>query len=169
MCIIEIEEMEKAKDEPGPFERKVYEDDDIEIYLYEPDRGKKYAGPAAFNRIYVKDGNVFSTLNEVEGVFISRYADLIALRFARMIEEGKSGQEAIVQAAQKRFRPILLTTMTTIAGLLPLALSHTTLWPPLAWAMISGLLVSTVLTLLVTPALYKLALTPAHSTEREKT
>ena len=53
-----------------------------------------------------------------------------------------------------RLRPILLTTATTVAGLLPLALSPSSLWPPMAWALISGLTASTVLTLLVVPALY---------------
>ena len=60
---------------------------------------------------------------------------------------------------RRRTRPILLTMATTVAGLTPLALSDTTLWPPLAWAMISGLIASTLLTLLVIPALYKLLFT----------
>ena len=70
--------------------------------------------------------------------------------------EGYDMDDALVEAIKQRTRPILLTMMTTIAGLSPLAFSETTLWPPLAWAMISGLLASTVLTLLVVPALYKL-------------
>jgi multidrug efflux pump subunit AcrB len=49
-----------------------------------------------------------------------------------------------------------MTTATTIAGLLPLTLTRSTLWPPLAWAIISGLLASTLLTLVVIPALYQL-------------
>ena len=61
---------------------------------------------------------------------------------------------AIVAGVQQRVRPIVLTTATTVAGLLPLALSDTSLWPPLAWAMISGLIASTGLTLLAAPALY---------------
>ena len=46
--------------------------------------------------------------------------------------------------------------MTAVVGLLPLAFSNSSLWPPLAWAMISGLTASTLLTLLVVPALYVL-------------
>ena len=61
--------------------------------------------------------------------------------------------EAVIDAVQRRLRPILLTTATTVAGMLPLAFSSSTLWPPMAWAIISGLLASTVLTLLVIPAL----------------
>lgn len=66
--------------------------------------------------------------------------------------------DAVAEAVARRTRPILLTTATTIAGLLPLAFSQSTLWPPMAWAIISGLLASTVLTLLVVPAVCRLTL-----------
>jgi multidrug efflux pump subunit AcrB len=58
----------------------------------------------------------------------------------------------------RRIRPILLTTATTIAGLLPLTFTQSTLWPPMAWAIISGLLAATILTLLVIPAVYRLTI-----------
>ncbi|MEN0067837.1 MAG: efflux RND transporter permease subunit [Myxococcota bacterium] len=64
--------------------------------------------------------------------------------------------EAVAQAVRLRTRPILLTTGTTVVGMLPLALSSSPLWPPLAWAMISGLVASTGLTLVAVPALYQL-------------
>ncbi|MDT8409624.1 MAG: efflux RND transporter permease subunit [Wenzhouxiangellaceae bacterium] len=64
--------------------------------------------------------------------------------------------EAVHAAVIRRTRPILLTTATTIAGLLPLTLTQSTLWPPMAWAIISGLASSTALTLLVIPVLYRL-------------
>ena len=70
--------------------------------------------------------------------------------------EGATVEEALREAVERRTRPILLTTATTVAGLLPLALSEANLWPPMAWAMISGLLASTVLTLVAVPALYRL-------------
>jgi multidrug efflux pump subunit AcrB len=66
---------------------------------------------------------------------------------------GMDRSEAIIRAVERRTRPILLTTATTVAGLLPLTLTQSTLWPPMAWAIISGLLASTVLTLGVVPAL----------------
>ena len=74
------------------------------------------------------------------------------------LAEGLSIGEAVAEAVTRRTRPILLTTATTIAGLLPLAYSASTLWPPMAWAIISGLLASTVLTLLVVPAVCQLTL-----------
>lgn len=71
---------------------------------------------------------------------------------------GASIDEAVSDAVRRRTRPILLTTATTVAGLLPLALSSSTLWPPMAWAIISGLTASTVQTLLVAPAVCRLTL-----------
>ncbi len=68
--------------------------------------------------------------------------------------EGLSLEAAAVAAVQKRLRPILLTTLTTTLGLLPLAFSSATLWPPFAWALMSGLALSTALTLIVIPSVY---------------
>ncbi len=76
-------------------------------------------------------------------------------------DEGADVPTAVRQAIERRLRPILLTTATTVAGLLPLALSASSLWPPMAWALISGLTASTVLTLLVVPALYLLLFSPS--------
>lgn len=73
----------------------------------------------------------------------------------RYREEGRGLDEALIRAVKRRTRPILLTMATTVAGLSPLAFSSTTLWPPLAWTMISGLMASTLFTLLAIPALYK--------------
>jgi len=69
------------------------------------------------------------------------------------LERGQTLVNAIVDAVARRTRPILLTTITTVAGLAPLTMTRSTLWPPLAWSIISGLLASTLLTLLVVPAM----------------
>ena len=63
-------------------------------------------------------------------------------------------RECLVQAGQQRMLPIFLTTATTIGGLIPLALSGGPLWTGLAWCMIVGLAIATVLTLYVVPAVY---------------
>lgn len=73
----------------------------------------------------------------------------------RRRREGATLDVALSDGVRRRIRPILLTTATTVSGLLPLAFSQSTLWPPLASAMISGLLASTLLTLIVVPALYR--------------
>ena len=75
---------------------------------------------------------------------------------------GMDPSEAVVQAVSRRTRPILLTTLTTVAGLLPLTFASSTLWPPMAWAIISGLLAATVLTLGVVPTLCHWLLKPAE-------
>lgn len=71
-------------------------------------------------------------------------------------KQGADVNEALTDAVSRRIRPILLTSGTTVVGLLPLAFSSSTLWPPLASTMISGLIASTMLTLVVVPAIYRL-------------
>lgn len=63
-------------------------------------------------------------------------------------------RQCLVDAGKQRMLPIFLTTATTVGGLIPLALSGGPLWEGLAWLMIYGLLVATLLTLFVVPALY---------------
>lgn len=81
---------------------------------------------------------------------------------------GRALDDAISAAVRTRMRPILLTTITTVGGLVPLLVSSSTLWPPLAAAMIAGLAASTVLTLFVVPAAYWLVFKPraGHSDPR---
>ena len=63
-------------------------------------------------------------------------------------------RECLVGAGKQRMLPIFLTAATTIGGLLPLATSGGPLWEGMAWLMIFGLIVATLLTLYVVPALY---------------
>ena len=69
---------------------------------------------------------------------------------------GLSPYESILEAAQRRFRPIMLTTATTVFGMIPLYLGGGEMWEPLAVAIMAGLLFSTILTLGVIPVLYSL-------------
>ena len=68
---------------------------------------------------------------------------------------GMDRLQAIQQGSERRLVPIVLTTITTILGLLPLTASATNLWSPLGWTIIGGMLSSTLMTLLVVPVLYK--------------
>jgi multidrug efflux pump subunit AcrB len=75
------------------------------------------------------------------------------------IEHEQNGLEprlAVVESAQRRLRPILLTTMTTIGGLLPLYLGGGPMWEPMAVTIMAGLLFATALTLGVVPILYSI-------------
>jgi multidrug efflux pump subunit AcrB len=70
--------------------------------------------------------------------------------------QGKSVDEAIREAGEVRFLPIVLTSLTAIGGLLPIALSTNPLIAPLAIVLIGGLISSTLLSRIVTPVVYKL-------------
>ncbi len=70
------------------------------------------------------------------------------------VAEGNSLDLAIIEAGRQRLRPIILTAATTIGGLIPLALFGGSLWEGMAYAMIFGLALATVLTLVVVPVIY---------------
>ncbi len=70
--------------------------------------------------------------------------------------EGKPLDIAIQEAGEIRFVPILLTSMTAIGGLLPIAVEENPLYSPLAYVLIGGLISSTLLSRIVTPVMYKL-------------
>jgi multidrug efflux pump subunit AcrB len=65
-------------------------------------------------------------------------------------------ERAIIEGTQTRLRPVLMTSLTTIAGLIPLSVSGGEFWGPFGFSMIFGLAASTVLTLLIQPAVYGL-------------
>ncbi|PZF70814.1 efflux RND transporter permease subunit [Taibaiella soli] len=71
-------------------------------------------------------------------------------------KEGKSLEEAIREAGEVRFLPIVLTSLTAIGGLIPIAISTNPLIAPLAIVLIGGLISSTLLSRIVTPVVYKL-------------
>jgi multidrug efflux pump subunit AcrB len=71
-------------------------------------------------------------------------------------DPGISRQDAIMRAANHKFRPVILTTLTTSLGMIPLLISGGLLWEPLALAIIFGLFFATVIILLFVPVLYRL-------------
>ena len=60
--------------------------------------------------------------------------------------------QAVIDATQHRFRPIMLTAAAAILGMIPIM--HDVFWGPMAYAIVGGLAVATVLTLVFLPALY---------------
>ncbi len=71
-------------------------------------------------------------------------------------EEGHGLEEAIREAGEVRFVPIVLTSLTAIGGLIPLVVEYSELYSPLALVLIGGIISSTLLARLVTPVMYKL-------------
>jgi len=80
----------------------------------------------------------------------------------RLRGEGMELEQAIRKAGEIRFLPIVLTSLTAVGGLLPLAIQGSGFYAPLAWVIIGGLVSSTLLARIVTPVLYKV-LAPAVS------
>jgi multidrug efflux pump subunit AcrB len=70
--------------------------------------------------------------------------------------EGVPLRDAIERAGEVRFLPVVLTTLTAVGALLPLATSRSAMYSPLAWVIIGGLLSSLLLSRVVTPVLYSL-------------
>ena len=70
--------------------------------------------------------------------------------------EGVPLRDAIERAGEVRFLPVVLTTLTAVGALLPLATSRSAMYSPLAWVILGGLLSSMLLSRVVTPVLYSL-------------
>ncbi len=99
---------------------------------------------------------VFIGLIMLVGIVVNNAIVLIDL-INTLRDDGKARIEAIIEAGRSRLRPIIMTTLTTVLGLLPLAIGlgeGSELRAPMAVTVIGGLLVSTFLTLLVIPVMY---------------
>ena len=83
---------------------------------------------------------------------IARNAVILIEQIEAERAEGKPVREAVVAACDSRFRPIMLTAVSTVLGLIPIA--FTVFWGPMAIAIMGGLLVATLLTLIFLPTLY---------------
>jgi multidrug efflux pump subunit AcrB len=93
---------------------------------------------------------------------------VLLLEDAERARETKGAIEAVTRAAQRRLRPVIMTTLATLAGLFPLALglgAGAELQRPLAIAVIGGLITSTAATLGLLPAFAALVLPPAAPSE----
>ncbi|MEO0471692.1 MAG: efflux RND transporter permease subunit, partial [Bacteroidota bacterium] len=98
----------------------------------------------------------FLGLISLAGILINNAIVLIDRIQIELTEMKREPADAIIAAAQQRFRPILLTTFTTTLGLIPLYLGGGLMWEPMAIAIMIGLLFATVITLLFVPVLYRI-------------
>jgi multidrug efflux pump subunit AcrB len=83
---------------------------------------------------------------------IARNAVILIDQIETERAQGRDIWDAVVEATLSRFRPIMLTAISTVLGLIPIA--PTVFWGPMAFAIMGGLFVATMLTLLVLPAFY---------------
>ena len=78
----------------------------------------------------------------------------------RLRADGKSRFDALIEAGRNRFRPIMMTTLTTVSGLIPMAVGNSKIvgmpYAPLGRTMIGGLMMATILTLVIVPLFYVL-------------
>ncbi len=72
----------------------------------------------------------------------------------RARKDGLEVKEACIRSVERRVRPILLSSITTIFGLIPLALGNSAFFPPMAIALMGGLITATFMTVTVVPTLY---------------
>jgi hydrophobic/amphiphilic exporter-1 (mainly G- bacteria), HAE1 family len=102
--------------------------------------------------------NVMSLMGVVMMVGIVVSNSILIVEFARhLLHEGKPLKEAVSQASRLRLRPVLMTSLATLLGLIPMALgieAGSEQYAPLARAIIGGLLVSVVVTVYLVPAAY---------------
>ncbi|MBN2717469.1 MAG: efflux RND transporter permease subunit, partial [Deltaproteobacteria bacterium] len=92
------------------------------------------------------------------GGIVVNNAILLVDQTSLLVREGMPVHDAVIEAARRRFRPILMTSLTTLLGLVPLALGigeGADAQAPLARAVLGGLFSSTFTTLLVIPVLYR--------------
>jgi len=102
--------------------------------------------------------NVMSLMGVVMMVGIVVSNSILIVEFARELhKEGKSVKQAVATASRQRLRPVLMTSLATLLGLIPMALgmeAGSEAYAPLARAIIGGLLVSVVVTVYLVPAAY---------------
>lgn len=83
---------------------------------------------------------------------VAKNAVILIVQIETDIAEGKNVWDAVVAAATSRLRPMSLTAFSTVLGLIPIA--PTVFWGPMAFAIMGGLMIATLLTLVFLPALY---------------
>jgi HAE1 family hydrophobic/amphiphilic exporter-1 len=102
--------------------------------------------------------SIFSILGMIMLIGLVAKNAILIVDFANQLKaEGKNSVEALIESGKTRLRPILMTTLSMITGMMPIAFAHGAgaEWKSgLAWVLIGGLTSSMVLTLVVVPCVY---------------
>ncbi len=124
--------------------------------------------PFAFTGVvlaHMVTGTTMSVISMVGGVMligiVVKNAIVLVDYINLMRERGLELTEAIIESGKSRLRPVLMTSMTTILGMLPLAMSTgsgSEIWSPMGIAVIGGLIFSTIVTLILVPVIYHMML-----------
>ncbi|MDA3823794.1 MAG: efflux RND transporter permease subunit, partial [Bacteroidales bacterium] len=120
--------------------------------------------PFAFTGVilaHIVTGITMSTVSMIGGVMligiVVKNAIVLVDYINLMRDRGYELKEAIIESGKSRLRPVLMTSFTTILGMLPLAMSTgdgSEIWSPMGIAVIGGLIFSTFITLLLVPVIY---------------
>ena len=94
-------------------------------------------------------------LSSLAGVIISHIIVLFEY-IEEAHERGEPLRRAVIDAALVRLRPVLVTVLATVGGLIPLVIKGGPLWEPLCYVQIAGLLIATLVTKVVVPVMYVL-------------
>jgi len=117
------------------------------------------------------DLNIMSMLGGVMLIGIVVKNGIVLIDYIHLLRErGESVISAVVHAGRSRLRPVLMTTLTTLLGMLPMAIGTgqgSEMWQPMGVSIIGGLLVSTVMTLVVVPSIYCIVQGVKIKTERK--
>jgi HAE1 family hydrophobic/amphiphilic exporter-1 len=132
--------------------------------------------PFAFTGVvlaHIVTGTTMSVISMVGGVMligiVVKNAIVLVDYINLMRERGLELKEAIIVSGQSRLRPVLMTSLTTILAMLPLAMSTgsgSEIWSPMGIAVIGGLIFSTIVTLVLIPVIYHMML--RRSDQRKK-
>lgn len=116
--------------------------------------------------------NLISMIGAIMLVGIAVKNGIVLVDYTNLLRErGYSTFRAVIEGGKSRLRPVLMTSLTTILGMLPLALSSgegSEVWRPMGIAVIGGLTFSTMLTLLIVPAVYTTFAASAIKSARKK-
>jgi HAE1 family hydrophobic/amphiphilic exporter-1 len=131
--------------------------------------------PFAFSGVMIAlflTNTTLSTISMVGGVMlvgiVVKNAIVLVDYINLMRDRGYELKEAIILSGRSRLRPVLMTTLTTILGMMPLALSRgegSEIWSPMGISVIGGLIFSTMVTLILVPVVYQLFM---RKSERKK-